>query len=666
MKINHNVTFENLRDLNQSLRSVCARHLKSLTYFESGDGVGFYHHSKYKRGSSLSSTCACISSLVSAGLWQEEFDEAATARIAKALTERRRVSGELSEDNYYSNAFVIDGVLSLQDAYPTYEGASDHLRKLHEEVAPPLIAKLESDGAIGLDPYPVSAYLTELVLRTVRRLKLEDERVDEAIAKRVNTWANQEINRQIVLISAKSSAADPLDLASSLILSSLTATAEKTTPEEKLIIQYGLDLFFSCQNDDGSWPHGRTLFHSPSIGNAYVFEYELLTQLLLCPPLRSGLLLYIPHLARSAERLDRLGFDLDVDAPGRVTGWASGQHAQIQGPESWSTACVYDFCYALAGLVSEAIRRAAFSELGANYWPPRRPLSGDHNDVMKFASKMLDASLIDGSEKKSLRKVLAETFVFPIAREWDKVAKGHSLNSTTPMSAILFGPPGTSKTQLAKYISEYLGWPLLPVDPSYLVKEGLDRIQAMAGHLFDMLIAAEQIVVLLDEFDEMGRDRSNNNELLSRFITTMMLPKLTSINERRKIVFLLATNYIDGFDAAFRRGGRFDLLIQVMPPSLEAKLENWPPLAESLGKLTGKNKSDCEQILSDLTYLECEQLVLHLKGRLPASAGDAASIVDACRSAHEGCTLNRKTNNRTLKATCEEERKHIRIDRRSA
>ena len=74
--------------------------------------------------------------------------------------------------------------------------------------------------------------------------------------------------------------------------------------------------------------------------------------------------------------------------------------------------------------------------------------------------------------------------------------------------------------------------------------------------------------------------------MLSRFITTAMLPKLAAINKERKIVFLLATNFISGFDAAFRRGGRFDMLLQVMPPNLAAKLsadpEKFPEWAATL------------------------------------------------------------------------------------
>ena len=64
---------------------------------------------------------------------------------------------------------------------------------------------------------------------------------------------------------------------------------------------------------------------------------------------------------------------------------------------------------------------------------------------------------------------------------------------------------------------KYPGWPILSVDLSYLVQEGLDRIQAPAFQYADNDGA---VVVLLDEFNEMGRDRGRAEELLSRFLTT--------------------------------------------------------------------------------------------------------------------------------------------------
>lgn len=114
------------------------------------------------------------------------------------------------------------------------------------------------------------------------------------------------------------------------------------------------------------------------------------------------------------------------------------------------------------------------------------------NGVSGFAPGFLDATIhtAEGPEE-SLRQVLAQHFVYPIAGEAAKIQNGGRLCDETPMSAILFGPPGTSKTELAKIISGYLKWPLLSVDPSYLVKEGVDKIQTMANKLFGAMAMAE-------------------------------------------------------------------------------------------------------------------------------------------------------------------------------
>jgi hypothetical protein len=131
---------------------------------------------------------------------------------------------------------------------------------------------------------------------------------------------------------------------------------------------------------------------------------------------------------------------------------------------------VYHFAYALDRVLGEALRRALFAEVGTVY--PRAPLPAtkppDDDDPAAFAHGFLDAPIhMSDGQTESLRKVLAQRFVYPIAREADGIQNGGRLSGETPMSAILFGPPGTSKTELAKIISNYLRWALLLVDPSY-------------------------------------------------------------------------------------------------------------------------------------------------------------------------------------------------------
>src|SRR5262249_34219647 len=140
-----------------------------------------------------------------------------------------------------------------------------------------------------------------------------------------------------------------------------------------------------------------------------------------------------------------------------------------------------------------------------------------------------------------------------------------------------------------------------------------DQVQAEADRIFSMLAAAERIVVLLDEFDEMVRDRNQATEVLSRFLTTAMLPKLATINKYRRIIFIIATNYIDHFDLAISRHGRFDLILQVMPPKAEEKLRRWDQVNKNFEHISINIDESIKRQISDLTYDEFRILAAKLE-----------------------------------------------------
>lgn len=608
--------FETLEILRKRLQRLRLQHVETLRRYLSEDKrPGFRHQLSGKLTPSCASTSTCISSLVAVGAWTSpEPFWAQSGGMAHELLDGKWDSAELGPNNPFSVAFIGEGVLDLIAATAgefgeIYPHAKEHTKCLHEKLGPVLLDHLrraeglETPGSISIPPYPPSAYLTQLGLRVLRRLEL----LEEADVRDVQVWSRGEINRQIALSAASSRNFDPLQMAYALIVAASVVPDEESRPEDKEIFRSALKLFFAAQLSDGGWPLSLPLFHYKKVGNAYCYDYELLTQLLLCQPLRDDLLPYLSQLSAAVARLDRLGFDLKRAGPERATAWASGHHPQLEGPESWSTASVYHFLYALDRLVAEAIRRTVFQELGEVY--PYSPPSANEappGAPAVFAERFLDANLHVNGHEQSLRTVLLNSFVEPIAADAARVARGGRMQKQTAMSAILYGPPGTSKTDLAQHISDYLHWPRVSVDPSYLVKQGIDQIQAMANRLFSMLVASEQIVVLLDEFDEMGRDRNRSQELLSRIITTAMLPKLIEINKERRIVFLLATNFVGQFDAAFSRAGRFDLMVQVMPPTAVEKGSHWPVLKPFL------SAADQSEHLEMLTYAETLTLVRKL------------------------------------------------------
>lgn len=158
-----------------------------------------------------------------------------------------------------------------------------------------------------------------------------------------------------------------------------------------------------------------------------------------------------------------------------------------------------------------------------------------------------------------------------------------------------------------------------------------------------MLAATERVVVLLDEFDEMVRERQIPGELTSRFLTTAMLPKLAALSKQRKIVFIVATNHIDLFDVAISRHGRFDMLLQVMPPTAEEKLGHQFLDSKQAAPVTFRQwltengvtvNKDIDAALEDLTFDEFQTLMTGL-----SRLNNAQDIVSRIESTHKGCVL---------------------------
>src|SRR5207249_1542158 len=90
-----------------------------------------------------------------------------------------------------------------------------------------------------------------------------------------------------------------------------------------------------------------------------------------------------------------------------------------------------------------------------------------------FAPTFLDCRVLVDGRRASLQRTIFDRFVAPVAAEAGQISAGGQLSARTPMSAIFFGPPGTSKTELTKQISEFLRWPHVTIDPSHFIRNGM-------------------------------------------------------------------------------------------------------------------------------------------------------------------------------------------------
>jgi hypothetical protein len=627
------IGFPKLECLRLFCRQIQENQVASLRYFAYDVG---YQHMRGNNRISVSSSATCVLSLIATDKWNAE--KGPTKALLQNLISRK-TSAMLPDNNPFTIAWILEAVTALEGRHePLDPGDNVRLAEMEELLEKEI---RDGNGGVRIGNYPPSPYLTQLVVRTLHRRG----KLNEDLQKLVANWAWAELTRQLALLQAKSKTADAFAIAYLLMLVPAVTPSSRTDPEQTSIQRAALKTFFDCQRDDGTWPLSRPLFHYKNFGNAYCYEYEMLTQLLQQGKLQDLLLDYLPNLSAAAESVSKNVYRVEDG----VQAWTSGHHPQLEGPESWTTASVYHFVHSLGRLLAEAVRREAFNYLESPFPIPAVGGSAEAD----FAKDFLDSRVLVRGKEESLRKFLWTEFVEPLAKESGAVAQGRTFDKRTPRSAIFFGPPGTSKTELSGLIAKFLGWPLLAIDPSLLLRNGMDGIQAEANNIFRMLEETERVVVLFDEFDELVRERgSSRAEPFSRLLTTAMLPKLTNIHKRATLVFIIATNNVGDFDLAIRRQGRFDRVVQIMPPTFEAKMakNDWGPTKLDIsGKLQNLGVSlndEIKQQIADLTYAECDDFAAEL-----AKATNPQDAVTTLLNHWNKCTLQASISQEEEKTT---------------
>lgn len=170
---------------------------------------------------------------------------------------------------------------------------------------------------------------------------------------------------------------------------------------------------------------------------------------------------------------------------------------------------------------------------------------------------------------------------------------------------IFFGPPGCGKTLAAEVIAFELDRPLAIVRLDALVSSFLGETAANLRKVFEF-ISKHQMVVLFDEFDAIGKERSDGSEHgeLRRVVNAVL--QMMDAYDGQSLI-LAATNHENILDSAIWR--RFDDAIEFPLPDrkqltalLQLKLRGIRRQfelddVEMLSEFDGKSGADVERVV---------------------------------------------------------------------
>ncbi len=161
-----------------------------------------------------------------------------------------------------------------------------------------------------------------------------------------------------------------------------------------------------------------------------------------------------------------------------------------------------------------------------------------------------------------------------IAEFLENPAKFHALGAKIPKGVLLYGPPGSGKTLLARAVAGEAKVPFFQISGSEFVELFVGVGASRVRDLFNQAKANEPCIVFIDEIDAVGRHRGagiGGGHDEREQTLNQLLVEMDGFDIHDSIIVMAATNRPDILDTALLRTGRFDRRIVVNIPDIKER-----------------------------------------------------------------------------------------------
>jgi transitional endoplasmic reticulum ATPase len=223
-----------------------------------------------------------------------------------------------------------------------------------------------------------------------------------------------------------------------------------------------------------------------------------------------------------------------------------------------------------------------------------------------------------------IKKELQEAVEWPL-----KYRDVFDYAKTKPAKGILlYGPPGTGKTLLAKAVANESEANFISIKGPELLSKWVGESERGVREIFHKARQAAPCVIFMDELDSLVPTRGSliGESQVTERVLSQILTELDGLEELRDVVVIAATNRPDMIDQALLRPGRFDKLLYVPVPDLEARKEIFMihlegrPLAKdiSVGELAkrteGYSGADIQAVVDTASMMAIREYIDKYRG----------------------------------------------------
>jgi transitional endoplasmic reticulum ATPase len=148
-----------------------------------------------------------------------------------------------------------------------------------------------------------------------------------------------------------------------------------------------------------------------------------------------------------------------------------------------------------------------------------------------------------------------------------------TLGVKPPRGVLLYGPPGSGKTLIAKAIANETGAFFFLLNGPEIMSKMAGEAEANLRKAFEEAEKNSPAIIFIDEIDSIAPKRDKTSGEVEKRVVSQLLTLMDGLKGRGHVVVIAATNRPNTIDTALRRFGRFDRELDIGVPDEVGRME---------------------------------------------------------------------------------------------